>query len=111
MKDIIVIEETKKFRPHPALREGVNCIDTKYCKYEKVPTNWEELKEMCKIEDMSECDDEVKIPWHNNTHLFFYEKDGEIVCKDKDSCIEMIIGYDRTPEQMYGIIKNLIGEE
>lgn len=80
-------------------------------KYEEVPETWEEFKEMCKIEDMSECDDEVKIPWHNNTRLFFYEKDGEIICKDKDSCIEMIIGYDRTPAQMWQIIKNLVEEK
>ena len=78
---------------------------------EQIPETFEEFKEMCKIEDMSECDDEVKIPWHNNTCLYFYEKDGEIICKDEDSCIEMIIGYDRTPQQMWESIKNLIGEE
>lgn len=80
-------------------------------KTEKYPTNWEELKELCKKENISIWEDEIKIKWHNNTSLYFYEKDGEIICKDEDSCIEMIIGYDRTPAQMWQIIKSLIGEE
>jgi len=46
MKEIIVIEKIKEFRPHPALREGVNCIDTKYCRYEKVPETWEDLRKI-----------------------------------------------------------------
>lgn len=74
---------------------------------EQVPETFKEFKEMCKIEDISECDDEVKIQWHNNTCLYFYEKNGEIICKDEDSCIEMIIGYDRSPQQMWETIESL----
>lgn len=89
---------------------GISVDDLDY-DVEQLPETFEELKELCREEDISKCDDEIKIKWHNNTSLYFYEKDGEIICKDEDSCIEMIIGYDRTPAQMWEIIKSLTKQE
>lgn len=115
MKERIIIDKEKviAFRP-----KGLDVYSQEYVeeidvientkKVEQVPETWEELKELCKKENISKCEDEIKIKWHNNTSLYFYEKDGEIICKDGDSCIEMTIGYDRTPAQMWQIIKNLM---
>lgn len=58
-------------------------------KTEKEPTNWEELKELCKgiTLDLKVC------------------KDGTIYC------YEYCLAKNRTIEQMWQIIKSLIGEE
>lgn len=77
-------------------------------KIEQVPTNWEELKELCKEKDISEDDDKIQIKLNYNDYLYLH-KSGHIYCMDEDSNIS--IGYDRTPQQMWQIIKNLIGEE
>jgi len=120
MKERIVIDEdlyVKHFQEREIefqeeeMCSGGNPEEWWHYKKEQVPETWEELKELCKKENISKCEDEIKIKWHNNTSLYFYEKYGEIICKDEDSCIEMTIGYDRTPAQMWNIIKNLIGEE
>ena len=58
-------------------------------KFEKVPETWEELKELCKgiTLDLKVC------------------KDGTIYC------YEYCLAKNRTIEQMWQIIKSLIGEE
>lgn len=58
-------------------------------KVEQVPETWEELKELCK----------------NITIDLKLTKDGKIYC------YELLIAENRTPQQMWQIIKNLIGEE
>ena len=58
-------------------------------KVEQVPETWEELKELCK----------------NITIDLKLTKDGKIYC------YEHLIAENRTPQQMWQIIKNLIGEE
>lgn len=102
MKERIVIEETKEFRPHPALREGVNCIDTKYCKCEQVPETWEELKELCK---------NIKGCYIGENYISLSEKylsflnDGQIRCH----CYN--ITNNATIYQMWQIINNLVVEK
>lgn len=56
---------------------------------EKCPTNWEELKELCKNLKV-----DLKLT-----------KDGKIYC------YEHLLAENRTPAQMWQIIKSLIGEE
>lgn len=85
MKEIIVIEG-----------KDLKCAEDKNyviahkekCKVEKYPTNWEELKDLCKdiTLDLKIC------------------KDGTIYC------YEYLLTKNRTPAQMWQIIKNLIGE-
>ena len=105
MKDRIIIEETKECRPHPALREGVNCIDTKYCKYEQVPESFADLLTLCKNlkeVDIDTDEDYMSISVPKADLIYF--QDG----------ILMIAGFKRLeikPAQMWQIIKNLIGEE
>lgn len=76
-------------------------------KIEQVPETWEELKELCKDVDMNESYTTIKIKINDNDYLYFY-KSGRICCMDGDSCLSL--GYDRTPKQMWQIIKSLIGE-
>lgn len=106
MKEKIVIEETKEFRPHPALREGVNCIDTKYCKYEKVPTNWEELVELCThYEDIEIGNGIIRIVREDRGNIEIYSLDGTIACN------EYLLAEDRTIPQIWEIIKNLMEDK
>lgn len=68
---------------------------------EQVPENWEDLKELCKKFCLKIISDIIYCYGGLNFH-----KDGTI--KDNDNSI---IKINRTPQQMWQIIKSLIGEE
>lgn len=109
MKERIVIEKTKECRPHPALREGVNCIDTKYCQFEQVPETFEELKELCKKYNgkglfIANCYIEVGGVLVFSNMVFTNEG---IIYLNTDCCFK----EKASPQQMWNIIKSLIGEE
>jgi hypothetical protein len=92
MKEIIVIEnsvDVSIMKRHPQWEYLQFLIPDKQYKREQVPETFEELKELCKdiTVDLKVC------------------KDGTIYCK------EHCIAKNRTPQQMWQIIKNLIGEE
>ena len=103
MKEIIVIDS-----------KDVKCAEDKNyviarkekCKVEKYPTNWEELKELCKDKKNIEVDEDVIFVKDAEVILLRLYDDGII----KDSGREEIAN-GRTPQQMWAIIKNLIGEE
>lgn len=76
-------------------------------KIEKQPETFEELKELCKKIDISKSADKIEIKLNCNDCLCVY-KNGHICCMDENSNISLC--YDRTPAQMWQIIKNLIGE-
>ena len=89
MKTIMIVPELPcknchKYEPNAC----VKCFN-KNGKKEQVPESWEELKELCKgiTLDLKIC------------------KDGTIYC------YEYLLAKNRTPQQMWQIIKNLIGEE
>lgn len=77
---------------------------------EQVPENWEELKELCKgIKEVT-----ITEEGHINVDLVYFTKDGEIYTYVEGvltSSIFLPVSKDRTPQQMWQIIKNLIGEE
>lgn len=81
-------------------------------KIEQVPESWEELKELCKDlkglyknYNIEVFDDAIFVLDAKAVLLKVYD-DGEI----KDSGSE-VIAENRTPQQMWQIIKSLIGEE
>lgn len=74
---------------------------------EKIPETFAELKDLYKEEDISKSDKEIEIKLNDNDSLHFY-KNGHICCMNEDSNLSLC--YDRTPNQMWQIIKNLIGE-
>ena len=86
MKEIIVID----FKDLKCAEDKNYVIAKKEkCKVEKYPTNWEELKELCK---------DITV--------------GLKICKDgRIFCNEYFLAQNRTPQQMWQIIKSLIGEE
>lgn len=108
MKERIIIDKEKviAFRP-----KGLDVYSQEYVeeidvientkKVEQVPETFEELKELCKkyilkiISDIIYCYGGLS-----------FHKDGTIKDNDKS-----IIKINRTPAQMYQIIKNLMGEE
>ena len=74
------------------------------CKVEKYPTNWEELKELCEdLENDSDIDVLTDVIWAKDLSFL---KAG-IIGHEYGS----IVAENRTPAQMWNIIKNLIGEE
>lgn len=76
-------------------------------KVEQVPETWEDLKELVKKIDISKSDNKIEIKLNDNNCLCLY-KSGHICCMDEDS--DLSLCYDRTPQQMWQIIKGLIGE-
>jgi hypothetical protein len=88
MKERIVITQDWLVKD---MKAGVPELDKLFIcqKIEQVPENWEELKELCKgiTLDLKIC------------------KDGTIYC------YEYLLAKNRTPQQMWQIIKSLIGEK
>lgn len=107
MKDIIVVEN-KAFlnkTDFVCIEDIVKDLKVEY-KIEKCPTSWEELKELCKGKKNIEVDEDAIFVKDAEVILLRLYDDGII----KDSGREEIAN-DRTPQQMWQIIKNLIGEE
>lgn len=104
MKEIIVID----FKDLKCAEDKNYVIAKKEkCKVEKYPTNWEELKELC--EDLESKDVFITsagdcIEYHG---LQFWVSG--TVCHETEKFYS--IKSDRTPQQMWNIIKSLIGEE
>lgn len=80
------------------------------CRVEQEPTNWEELKELCEnIKGVEYAGGNAKgeiiqldnIWFAENGDIWGYSENWEEVC---------VIGKNKTPQQMWGIIKNLRGE-
>ena len=91
MKEIIVIKDEQAIDEWNRTIAQFIDVDNKIYKAEfiKVPESWEELKELCKgiTVDVTVC------------------KDGTVYC------YEHCIAKNRTPAQMWQIIKSLIGEK
>lgn len=69
-----------------------------------VPETFEELKELCK--DLNKIGIGLEFIEYDNFTIVF-KREGKIFgCGD-----DLIIAVNRTPQQMWNIIKNLIGEE
>lgn len=88
MKERIVVEADKEVYVVSSKGITIRPTDFEHTK-EQVPETFEELKELCKdiTLDLKIC------------------KDGTIYC------YEYLLAKNRTPQQMWQIIKNLIGEE
>lgn len=67
---------------------------------EQVSETWEELKNLCNENNLEVLADIIY------TNALSFHKNGDI--KDNENSI---VAVNRTPQQMWGIIKNLIGEE
>lgn len=91
MKEIMVIKDEQAIDEWNRTIAQFIDVDNKIYKAEfiKVPETFEELKELCKGITVS-----LKIC-----------KDGTIYC------YEYLLAKNRTPQQMWNIIKSLIGEE
>ena len=112
MKERIVKYKHKKEDCKKCMYEGI--CSSPLCeteKVEQVPTNWEELKELCKdIKGIGFAGGNAKgeiiqldnIWFAENGDIWGYSENWEEVC---------VIGKNRTPAQMWDIIKSLIGEE
>ena len=77
---------------------------------EQVPETFAELKELCK--DIKEVT--ITEEGHINVGLVYFTKGGEIYTYVEGvltSSIFLPVSKDRTPAQMWQIIKGLIGEE
>ena len=108
MKERIVIEnsvDVSIMKRHPNWEYSQFLIPDKQYKREQVPETWEELKELCKdlkdvdIEEADEID-VARIIIHNADLIYFEDE------------ILMIAGFKKLeikPEQMWQIIKGLIG--
>ena len=110
MKEIIVVEN-KAFlnkTDFVCIEDIVKDLKVEYTK-EQVPENWEELKELCKtISKIETIKDNVYFIIENK--IFFrgitFHLNGDI-----EDFKGYVISENRTPAQMWQIIKNLIGEE
>lgn len=106
MKERIVIEnsvDVSIMKRHPNWEYSQFLIPDKQYKREQVPESFEELKTMC--QDLKGVEVYKKYICLQNL-VFWY--DGEICSSDNRD--EIIIAKNRTPSQMWQIIKNLIGE-
>lgn len=70
------------------------------CRVEKEPTNWEELKNLCNENNLEILADIIY------TNALSFYKNGYV--KDNENSI---VAVNRTPQQMWNIIKNLIKEK
>ena len=109
MKEKIVIDEdfyVKHFQDREKdfneeqLCSGGNPEEWWHYKKEQVPTNWEELKNLCNENNLEILADIIY------TNALSFHKNGDI--KDNENSI---VAVNRTPARMWNIIKNLIGEE
>ena len=111
MKEIMVIKDEEAIDEWNRTIAQFIDVDNKIYKAEfiKVPETWEELKELCK--DIKEVT--ITEEGHINVDLVYFTKDGEIYAYVEGvltSSIFLPVSKDRTPQQMWQIIKSLIGE-
>ena len=76
---------------------------------EKEPTNWEELKELCRKLKL-DCEVYITLQLTDKMKVYFYDN-GEIIGAYEEYEYEFSLAKKRTPAQMWQIIKNLIGDE
>lgn len=121
MKERIVIKDTEQtFNIVAQFPTQVKPTDFEHTK-EQVPETWEELKELCenleqKVNNLivkflpPKTHYDCEVIWFKQYGLWVYSKGFVLFKKDIEE--DMIGGAkNRTPQQMWGIIKNLIGEE
>lgn len=119
MKERIVIDEdfyVKHFQEREIefqeedMCSGGNPEEWWHYKKEQVPETFEELKGLCRnVKEVS-----ITEEGHINVDLVYFTKDGEIYIYIEGvltSSIYLPITENRTPQQMWQIIKSLIGEE
>ena len=109
MKERIVIEnsvDVSIMKRHPNWEYSQFLIPDKQYKREQVPETFEELKKLCKGKDISAENEEIIIMSHDDTWLTFREQDGEVFL-ESETGLSILLGYKRTPQQMWEIIKNL----
>ena len=80
-------------------------------KFEKVPENFEELKELCEKLDKKLVKEnnlyETQITMETDKGYYAFYQDGTIIFKASNS-INYKVATNRTPSQMWQIIKGLI---
>lgn len=89
---------------------GICLSGNKDIKIEQVPESFEDLKELCK--DIKEVT--ITEEGHINIDLVYFTEDGEIYTYIEGvltSSLSLPVAKNRTPAQMWEIIKSLIGEE
>ena len=102
MKERIIIEDSN-------IKNLYVNVDGAKVKREQVPENFEELKELCR--DIKEVT--ITEEGHINVDFVYFTKDGKIYTYVEGiltSSIFLPVSKDRTPQQMWNIIKSLIGE-
>lgn len=77
-------------------------------KIEQVPETFEELKELCRKLKIGDCEVYITLQLTDKMKLYFYDN-GEIIGAYLDFEYEFSLVKNRTPQQMWQIIKNLIG--
>lgn len=104
MKERIVIEDSN-------IKNLYVNVDGANVKREQVPENFAELKELCKnIKGVEYAGGNAKGEIIQLDNIWFAEN-GEIWGYTDNFTDICNISKDRTPAQMWAIIKNLIGEE
>ena len=114
MKERIVITQDWLVKD---MKAGVPELDKLFIcqKIEQVPTNWEELKELCKklepklVKENNLYETQITLNINNGGYYAFYP-DGTIIFKASNS-INYTIAKNKTMSQMFQFIKSLIGEE
>lgn len=112
MKERIVITEELEIKSLKEIEKEYDSLFMSFPEYEveKVPETWEELEELCKdikgVKVFGGC-----ISIGEDSHETYFLKDGTIGKENgADVWWNTDIAQNRTPQQMWQIIKNLIGE-
>ena len=110
MKEITIVESLPCEKDICKKDNCAKCY-TEHSRVEQVPENFADLLTLCK--DTKGCfvlrasDREyIEVPTDLIGYSFTFYQDGQIFA-DEDVCVK----EKATPQQMWGIIKNLIGEE
>ena len=109
MKEILIITEKSLIESTKHIAKEYDKEDVAEHRIEQVPETWEELKELC--EDIKEIT--ITEEGHINVDFVYFTKDGKIYTYVEGiltSSIFLPVSKDRTPQQMWNIIKSLIGE-
>ncbi len=112
MKEIIYKIKHKEEDCKECVYSGMCVKDLCEVEHEtQVPETWEDLKELVREKVYDDDRNGVKIGQCVKVEYILIDgksfmPDGEILDEDND-----VFAVNRTPQQMWGIIKNLIGEE